>query len=165
MGYIWPFYNYPILSIVLMVVVGTEGNMMAGEPLTLTCTVSVLEGVSGVPVIAWRRPDGSSVDSDDLVTVGDSETSDQITTRALEFHSLYTSHGGQYTCIATLDVDGSTSTALVTKDVIVQSKFDVQYNSEHSIYKSTYISQWEDYNTNNLFLYSPAFNCEYQPSS
>ena len=65
---------------------------MAGQSLTLNCSVSVQEGIRGTPVLTWTR-EGASLSSDAT-----------LAPPLLSFPSLHTSHGGRYTCIARLSI-------------------------------------------------------------
>ena len=60
---------------------------MAGQSLTLTCSATVQEGISGSPILIWTK--------------GGIQ---QSTGSTLTFDPLLTSHGGVYTCIARLTI-------------------------------------------------------------
>ena len=91
---------------------------VAGEFFSLACTVTLAVGDSliGDPVVQWIGPDGVSINSDTLQVVTNDSTVTYVST--LEFTSVQTSHGGQYTCQAT----SSTGTAMDVKTLTVQSK-------------------------------------------
>ena len=63
---------------------------MAGQPLTLNCSVSIQEGIRGTPVLTWNREDDGL--SRDIISLPP----------LLSFLSLRTSHAGRYTCTARL---------------------------------------------------------------
>ena len=65
---------------------------MAGQPLTLTCSVSIQEGIRGTPVLTWTREDASL--SSDVTSAPP----------LLFFPSLRTSHAGRYACTARLSI-------------------------------------------------------------
>ena len=95
--------------------------------LTLTCRVTVVEGLTAQPDVVWADPgDGAVISGMNDVTVGNVMRSGRESTIGLKFSPLRTSHGGQYTCRATINVplinisDLSNSSS---QDVIVQSKF------------------------------------------
>ena len=88
-----------------MVDIVTVGSITAGNMLTLTCRVAVLEGLTVDPDVEWMDSGGSAVMSgvndiavDNLIRTGTEST------LGLEFSPLHTSHGGQYTCRATINI-------------------------------------------------------------
>ena len=98
------------------------GPLTAGQSYSLTCTTT-LDGITGSPTIVWRGPNNipvynnSSATVENMVVVNDSAYE-----RTLVFSILYTSHGGQYTCQATLDqVSAMARTELSVKSAYVQS--------------------------------------------
>ena len=77
----------------------------AGEPLSLTCTVTVVEYLIVSPQVEWIPPDGSVISSDGNPSVGGAlVVSGTLSTRNITFSSLQTSHAGRYTCWAYLNV-------------------------------------------------------------
>ena len=64
----------------------------AGQPLTLTCSASIQEGIRGTPVLTWTR--------DDAILSSDVTSAPPL----LSFPSLRTSHAGRYTCTARLSI-------------------------------------------------------------
>ena len=87
--------------------------VMAGQSLTLICSAVVQEGISGNPTLMWTR-DGVG----DFIVPGS----------LLTFEPLLTSHGGVYTCTATLtipearvDVSGVNATILYVQSKLLQS--------------------------------------------
>ena len=110
-----------------VVTITTTGSAIAGEMLTLTCRVTVVEGLTVQPDVEWLDSVGSAVTSGmNDVTIGNVMINSRESTIGLKFSTLRTSHGGQYTCRATINVplmnisDLSNSSS---QDVIVQSKF------------------------------------------
>ena len=84
---------------------------MAGESITLTCSVTIPYELNGIPEFQWEGP-GETPDPAASSTIGQEVTS-QLTLSAIR-----TSQAGQYTCTASLDkFDRSNSTV-----VSVQSK-------------------------------------------
>ena len=109
-----------------MVAINTVSVPIAGEMLTLTCRVTVVEGLIVQPDVVWLVSGGSAVRSGvNNVTVDDVMRNGSESTLGLEFSSLHTSHGGQYTCRAIIniqligvsDLRGNSS-----QNVIIQSK-------------------------------------------
>jgi hypothetical protein len=88
---------------------------MAGQPLTLTCSASIQEGIRGTPVLTWTREDASL--SSDVTSAPP----------LLSFPSLRTSHAGRYTCTARLsipeagvDISGINTTNVSIQCIIIQ---------------------------------------------
>ena len=98
----------------------TEGSSVAGESLVLTCAITKIENIAGSVTVQWIGPDGSQVMSGGAITVGAPTTSGAVTRASLQFGTLYTSDGGQYTCRGDLVSSDSTYTAIAIQDVIVQ---------------------------------------------
>ena len=84
----------PIISIV------GEGSSLAGENFTVTCTSSVVAGLSDGVVVAtsWTDSEGNPLQSDTTLMSGSN------TSLALVFNPLLTSHSGQYICTATISI-------------------------------------------------------------
>ena len=96
----------PIHAVLVSVIAG--GNPMLGLQYTLTCNVSVASGVTGTPTVQWVGP-GSSAP---IVTSGDFTVS-STSSYALTINPLRQSHGGQYTCQATVGDDTGTASVMV----------------------------------------------------
>ena len=115
-----------------VVTITTTGSAIAGEMLTLTCRVTVVEGLTVQLDVEWLDSGGSGavMNGGDDVNVSNVMRSGSESTLDLKFSPLRTSHGGQYTCRATINVplinisDLSNSSC---QDVIVQSKFTHTY--------------------------------------
>ena len=77
----------------------------AGQPLFLTCTVTVVEYLIVSPQVEWIPPDGSVISTDGNPSVGGAPVvSGTLSTRNITFSSLQTSHAGRYTCWAYLNI-------------------------------------------------------------
>ena len=74
-----------------VVVITTNGSIIAGNVYTLTCTVTV---VTGVPNITWSDPDGNIVNG----------SLNSNTELVLEFSSLNYADIGEYICSANLSI-------------------------------------------------------------
>ena len=95
------------------------GVPTAGQSFNLTCTVR-LKNITGPPTIDWLDPNNEEVSNGSNITVKNRVTvNDSAYERTLVFSSLHTSHGGQYTCRATL---GQAST-VASIDIPVQSVY------------------------------------------
>ena len=88
-------------------IVHSSSSVMAGQPLTLTCSSSLQQDVNGSPTLMWTR------DGVDQPGEGSSNS------LSLSFSPLLTSHGGVYTCTAGLtipeasvDISGTNSTSV-----------------------------------------------------
>ena len=100
------------------IITSDTGPFIAGQSYILTCTVT-LENVTRTPTVEWLDPNNNPLRSDNNIAVGDTVTvncSTYITT--LHFTRLCISHGGQYSCQATLGALNTTAAVNIT----VQSK-------------------------------------------
>ena len=95
---------------------------MAGDNLTLTCTVTLPSGVTDTPVFQWEGPSGVISTSVTSMTNGHTVSSD------LTLDGISTSQAGQYTCTATLS--GSITDSIT---ITVQSKY-------YSVFNTLYIT-------------------------
>ena len=98
---------------------------MAGDTLTLTCTVTVANwavSTFGTITLEWLDSEGTTLNTGGAITLGDRMGSSPTFTRTLEFNPLQTSHGGQYTCRAMSDVEGISPATADDVDVTVQSE-------------------------------------------
>ena len=84
----------PMISIV------SGGSSLAGENFTVTCTSTVVAGLSDSVVVAtsWTDPEGNPLQSDTALMSGSN------TSLALMFNPLLTSHSGQYFCAASISI-------------------------------------------------------------
>ena len=90
------------------------GPFIAGLSYNLTCTVT-LENATRTPTVGWLDPNNNSLSSSSNITVGDTVTVNCSTyTTTLQFTTLHTFHGGQYSCQATLGVVNNTAAVNVT---------------------------------------------------
>ena len=100
-----------------------DDSAIVGRELVMTCTVTAVRGLTVIPVVTWTGPDGNLTYTEDItvgfeetsgangdltdsekITVGDAQTSGLVTTRSLTFHSLQSSEGGRYSCMAAVDI-------------------------------------------------------------
>ena len=99
-----------------MEITPTGCDTVAGEQLTLTCTVTVPDGLTGTPTVVWTGDDGMTG-----VTEGTPDTSGRNTTLTLTFNPLRDSQDGDYTCMATFscqDVTDQTASVVRNLDVV-----------------------------------------------
>ena len=76
----------------------------AGERSAVTCTVTVVEGLIVNPSVVWLYANGSEIITGGEVTVGNPDVTGRVTTLNLIFSPLHTSHGGEYTCRASVNI-------------------------------------------------------------
>lgn len=94
---------------------------LAGEVFHLACSITVRdESSNGSLALSWTGPDESPVVSKGPIVVGEPVTSGGTISLMLQFASLFTSHGGQYTCQGDLVTGDTTYTVSVLQDVVVQ---------------------------------------------
>ena len=102
------------------VAIHSTGNTTAGEGYTLSCTATVVENLVVVPTIQWEYSNGSAVEGGSTFTL-----SDMVTSGNLTFSPLRTSHGGEYTCRAIINIPSISISALSNSQsigVVIQSK-------------------------------------------
>ena len=88
---------------------------MAGESITLTCSVTIPYGLNGIPEVQWKGPRQIPNPTSPSVVSG------QELTSTLTLSAIRTSQAGQYTCTASLtDFNRNDS-----KIVVVQGKGDI----------------------------------------
>ncbi len=82
-----------------------DGDPVAGQTFTLLCRVILPDGLTTEPQIAWLSPEGNTMMSEGELTVGNQlviGNPSRVTTYMAQFSPLLTSHGGTYTCQATI---------------------------------------------------------------
>ena len=82
----------------------SAGESTAGVDHTLTCTVTLEQDLRAPLLIQWTAPNGSIIGNETLVDVTVSRSSNNL---FLTFAPLHTSHGGQYSCMASVNVPGA----------------------------------------------------------
>ena len=94
---------------------------LAGDDLSLTCTVIVVEYLTVVPTVQWS---GGSVGLEDGVTESETSHDGVNSTRTLAFSPLHTSHGAEYSCQTMISIPSISVMKTVTGrlGIIVQSK-------------------------------------------
>ena len=108
-----------------VVTTSSYGSTIAGSVYSLVCMVKVVDRLEVVPVVVWRKGGGVLL-VNGINTTLTRTVSGGNSTLNLTFNPLLTSHGGQYTCDATISVPqlslNVTNSSAVT--VSVQSEFD-----------------------------------------
>lgn len=82
--------------------VRSTGTSVAGDTRTLTCTVIILQQLIAMPFIKWVGPNGIVIENETLLDVN--VFSPSPLTVILTFVPLRTSHGGEYRCVASVDI-------------------------------------------------------------
>ena len=82
----------------------TGENALNNTDYTLTCTVTVIEGMTLPVTVEWVWPDGSVVASEGNRMVGEVEVQGRVSTLSLSFNPVFSSDGGSYTCRAAISV-------------------------------------------------------------
>ena len=96
----------------------STGTSTAGHMYTLNCTITLLQPLRATPTIMWTDSSGAIIESDDNITVSTPSSGVVI----LTFDPLVASHGGEYRCVAEVDIeDGLSLTNSSAFNVIVLS--------------------------------------------
>ena len=93
----------------------------AGSMLTLSCAVTVIEGLVNQPTITWVNSADTVITDGVLQSVSLSQMGNTV---SLTFDPLRTSHGDQYTCRAVLKITAANVNIETTRsfELNVQSK-------------------------------------------
>ena len=84
----------------ITVSVASTALPVAGNNYTISCSVTLTNGLSGFPQVIWLNSEGQEILSEGDTTVYGPLTSGLITTLILEFDPLRVSDEGLYTCYA-----------------------------------------------------------------
>ena len=75
----------------------------AGSSYSITCAaLETVNGLTDVIGVQWIGPDGSTIDDGGGITIQYATYGNTSVTLTMRYDSIYTSHGGQYTCRAEL---------------------------------------------------------------
>ena len=107
-----PLTASPVLNVSI---VRSSDLVFAGESLNLSCSVSVPHNLVHSPILMWSGP---GVDQNSTELSGESPLS-------LTFFPLHTSHGGVYTCTASLNIPetGVSVSGVGMVTIVVQSMY------------------------------------------
>ena len=97
----------------------------AGQFLSLTCRVDVVEYLTVNPQVEWRQPDGYVVNNTGNPSIRDGvEVMGRVSTLNVSFCPLLTSHAGEYQCLASITILNVSPTLMTynSTSVFVQSK-------------------------------------------
>ncbi len=96
----------------------------AGQSVTLSCTVTVVENLIVNSHIEWLKVGGSIITYNQNTSVINTEVSGTVSTLNLSFNPLLTSHAGQYQCRTSVNIsDVPVVFNNITTSVYVASKF------------------------------------------
>lgn len=117
--YIYTFAIVLDLPIPEVTIIGDDGPVV-GENYTLVCSVIVVDGLADdvMLTVSWTDNNSTQLDS----TLGDRIG----VTLALEFDPLFSSHGGRYTCDASILVPAVSTVRTNSEphDIVIQSNND-----------------------------------------
>ena len=85
-----------------VVTTSSYGSTIAGSVYSLVCMVKVVDGLVVVPDVVWMKDGGALVNGTNTTLTR--TVSGGNSTLNLTFNPLLTSHGGQYTCVATISI-------------------------------------------------------------
>lgn len=85
-----------------MTSISSIGPSVAGYNYTLTCTATLIKGMSGAPNIWWTDVDGQLVSSSGDIVLYDPLTTGLTTTLTLYFDPIRLMNGGMYICMASV---------------------------------------------------------------
>ena len=82
----------------------TGENALNNTDYILTCTVTVIEGITLPVTVEWVGSDGDVVTSEGNKMVGEVEVQGRVSTLSLSFSPVYFTDGGSYTCRTAISV-------------------------------------------------------------
>jgi hypothetical protein len=97
----------------------------AGDNITITCTATVIENLSVPVTLQWINP-CSIIGSTGNPHSTETERNGDVYSSSVRFTPIHTSHGGQYSCLASINVPGISSLESIGHtEVTVQSEFSI----------------------------------------
>ena len=119
-----------------VITTSSYGSTIAGSVYSLVCMVKVVDGLIVVPDVVWMMDGGILVNGTNTTLTR--TMSGGNSTLNLTFNPLLTSHGGQYTCVATISVPqlslNITNLSAVTVSVQSELNVVVMYNLDYIIF-------------------------------
>ena len=128
------FSAVPTPAITVTVTPDPPQSIPTGGSYILTCSAMTALGLTNMPSLQWLdSPSGMPV-SGIGITVGSLNQTDTTATLTLTFEPVTPSHGGQYTCLGTLESPAAGEPLMnsTTEDINVQSKLH-HANGQHSM--------------------------------
>ena len=96
------FIIFAVPSTSIVTSISALGPPVAGYNFTITCTVSITDGLTEIPSLTWIDSSGQALNSTGDFTVHEQMTFGHSSIRALYFDPLRTSDEGTYSCVVTL---------------------------------------------------------------
>ena len=103
MKYLYIPYAVPQSWATVQISTPPDDRAVVGREFVMTCTVTVVRGLTVVPSVLWTGPDGNLTDAENI-TVGPAQTIGLVTSRSLTLHYLQSPEGGRYSCMAAISV-------------------------------------------------------------
>ena len=85
-----------------MTSISSIGQPVAGYNFTLICSVTLIDGLTGMPTVTWIDSSDQQITSAGDLTVNNPMIAGLQTNRTLYFDPIRTRDMGTYTCVATL---------------------------------------------------------------
>ena len=100
----------------------SEGNQQAGENYTLICAISFIGGLAGDVMISgsWSDNIGNLLQQEDMLPVNENAS------LMLQFNPLYSSHGRDYFCSASISIPeiAKVRNNTLSERITLQSKYN-----------------------------------------
>ena len=104
-----PNYTVPTISLTSF----PSSSIIAGNTVTLNCSVTLPDGVTGTVHFYWEDPNGIILAQNDSISRG------QIVSSGITLNEIRTSQAGLYNCTATHDHSGTFTATII---ILVQSQ-------------------------------------------
>ena len=92
-------------------ITASSNDSVVGQPLTITCSVTIGSVLTTVPDIEFLGSSGDPIITGGRILMSGPTTDGAVTTAQVEIQSLTASDGGQYTCRATINAPGVQNTS------------------------------------------------------
>ena len=86
-----------------LIEISDSGGRRAGRVVSLTCTVTVVEGLVATPYVEFVNSSGGILEHP-MIQVTNPETQGRVTMLTLQFNPLITSLGGGYMCVTRINL-------------------------------------------------------------
>ena len=137
--------SFTVPNTALIITASAVSAPILGQSLRLRCLVSeAVSGLSTRPVLQWLNDDGSDIVIGNGIGLDGPNSQSIITTLALVFSALHTSHAGRYICRSSLSSPALFSPLVKTADynISIQSEFTFRSTVFTSVlYIANYIMQ------------------------
>ena len=118
--------SFTVPNTALIITASAVSAPSLGQSLRLRCLVSEdVSGLSTRPVLQWLNNDGSDIVIGNGISLDGPNSLSTLTTLALVFSALHTSHAGRYICRGSLTSPALSSSLVKTADynISIQSEF------------------------------------------